>query len=137
MQTLGHGGEGEAVRCGSIEERTFPGVIASQEEMLFLLVPHSEAEGAGKMVDALLAPTLPRGQQHVAVGHGSGLLAGESPIPARASSSRLSRRTSATSEVTPAGRERLSIEAIFREEAKKAAAHGKRRAGVLRAVIRP
>ena len=69
MQPLRHGCEGEAVRRGSIEERTFPGVIASQEQMLFLLVPHREAEGAGKMIDALFAPTLPRGQQHAAVGH--------------------------------------------------------------------
>ena len=64
VQTLGHGCEGEAVRRGSIEERTFSGVIAGQEEMLFLLVPYSETEGAGKMVDALLAPMLPRSQQH-------------------------------------------------------------------------
>ena len=86
---------------GSIEERTFSGVIASQEEMLFLLVPHREAEGAGKMIDALFAPTLPRGQQHVAVGHGREICCLEKPN-STASSSRLSRRISATSAVTPA-----------------------------------
>ena len=76
MQTLRHGREGEVVCRGSIDEWTFPGVIASQKEMLFLLIPDSEAEGAGKMLDAFLLPTLPRGQQHGAVSHGSGLLAG-------------------------------------------------------------
>src|ERR1700722_7048498 len=80
MQTLWHGSEGEAVRRGGIDERTFPGVIASQEHMLFLLVPDSEAEGAGKMLDALFAPPLPRGQQYRAVRHGSGLLTGDAQL---------------------------------------------------------
>ena len=54
MQPLGHGCKGEAVGRGSIEERTFPGVIASQEQMLLLLVPYGKAEGAGKMIQASL-----------------------------------------------------------------------------------
>src|ERR1700693_5084291 len=62
MQPLRHGSEGEVVRTGSVNEGTFSRMIASQEEMLFLLVPHSEAEGSGKMLDAFFLPALPRGQ---------------------------------------------------------------------------
>ena len=60
VEALGHGCEGKAVGCRSVEERTFAGVIAGQEEMLFLLVPDCKAEGAGKMVNALFVPPLPR-----------------------------------------------------------------------------
>ena len=74
VEALGHGCERKAVGRGNIEERTFPDVIAGQEEMLFLLVPDREAEGAGKMVNALFVPTLPCGQQQIAVGHCRGLL---------------------------------------------------------------
>src|ERR1700729_3554673 len=56
VEALGHGCESKAVGRGSVEERTFSGVIASQEEMLFLLVPDRETEGAGKMVNTLFVP---------------------------------------------------------------------------------
>ncbi len=80
MQPLRHGREGEVVRPVSIDERTLSRMIASQEEMLFLLVPNSEAEGSGKVLDAFFAPTLPCGQKHGTVSHGRAPMAGEAQL---------------------------------------------------------
>src|ERR1700759_1927440 len=80
MQTLRHGREREAVLRGRINERTFPGVITRQKKMLFLLVPDCKAEGARQMLDTLFTPALPRRQQHRAVSHHGGLLAGKTQL---------------------------------------------------------
>jgi hypothetical protein len=108
-------------------------MIASQEEMLFLLVPNSEAECSGKVLDAFFAPTLPRGQQQGTVSHGRALMAGETQLHPKLFSII---ETNIRNQSGHAGcRQWLLIEVIFREEAKKAMPHGQRRAGELRGFI--
>jgi hypothetical protein len=87
-------------------------VIASQEEVLFLLVPYGEAESAGQMLDALFAPTLPCGQQHGAIGHHSYLLAGETQLQAKFYT--VVETYIRNHRGDPSGRQRLFIEIIFR-----------------------
>jgi hypothetical protein len=97
-------------------------MIASQEEMLFLLVPNSEAECSGKVLDAFFAPTLPRGQQHGTVSHGRALMAGQAQLHPKLFPII---ETYIRDQSGDAGcRQWLLIEIIFREEAKKTTPHG-------------
>ncbi len=112
MQTFRHGRKREAIRRGSIDEGTFPGVIARQEEMLFLLVPDSKAEGARKMLDTSFLPTLPRGQQHRAVSHDGGLLGGETQLQPKFWT--IVEANIRNQSGDAGGRQRLCIEIIFR-----------------------
>jgi hypothetical protein len=133
MQPLWHGREGEVVGPGSIGEWTFPRMIAGQEQMLLLMIPDSEAEGSGQMLDAFFMPTLPRGQQYGAVSHRRALLAGEAQLHSKLSPII---ETYIRNQSGDAGSgEWLLIEVIFREEAKKTTPHGQRRASVLRDII--
>ncbi len=67
-EPFGHGGEGKEVGGLMVEDRFFPGLVASEEEALFGLVPNREDEGSHEVFDAVATPFLVGGEDEFAVG---------------------------------------------------------------------
>ncbi len=67
-QALGHGRDGCEVFAAMVEEAALADVVAGGEDHLLLWKPDGEGESAEDVIEAGLAPAIPRGEEDGGVG---------------------------------------------------------------------